>query len=159
MLRTTAVRVSAALAALALVVVVTNALAGASEAVNAPRGLALHGYDPVAYFTEGRPIKGDAAFAAVHTGAAYHFASAANREAFMKNPGKYAPQYGGWCAYGVALGKKFDVDPSAWKIVDGKLYLNLNPDVYKKWQADVPGFIAKADANWPKIRDKAAKDL
>lgn len=146
-----------ALLAVALAVAASGAFAG--DAVNAPGGLALHGFDPVAYFTEGRPVQGDTVITADHRGATYRFASATNRDAFAKSPDKYVPQYGGWCAYGVALGKKFDIDPASWRIVDGKLYLNLNPDIFKKWQADVPTHIAQANGNWPKIRDKEAGEL
>jgi hypothetical protein len=78
---------------------------------------------------------------------------------FEAKPEKYMPAYGGYCAYGVAVGKKFVVDPEAWKIVDGNLYLNLDRDIQKKWLKDVPGYIKKAEANWPKIKDKPASDL
>jgi YHS domain-containing protein len=122
-------------------------------------GLAVHGYDPVAYFTEGKPAVGRAEFSADHDGATYRFATAVNRDTFLADPGKYAPQYGGFCAYGTALGKKFDGDPQVWKIVDGKLYLNLNKDVSKTWHKDIPGYIHKADSNWPHIKDKTAAQL
>jgi hypothetical protein len=89
----------------------------------------------------------------------YRFASSANREAFLADPERYAPAYGGFCAMGVALGKKFDGDPKAWHIADGKLYLNLNPSVQKKWLEDVPGHNVKANANWPRIEDKTPKSL
>ena len=114
----------------------------------------LHGFDAVAYFTDGKPTQGDAKFSATHEGATYHFASAANLKAFRAKPAMYAPQYGGFCAMGAALGKKLDVDPTQFKVVDGKLYLNVNADVFKKWSEDVPGNIVAADANWPSIKDK-----
>jgi YHS domain-containing protein len=129
-------------------------------AVNLDKGgLALQGYDPVAYFTTGKPTKGDSKFSAKHEGAEYHFANAENRDAFAKEPAKFAPQYGGFCAMAASLDKKFDGDPNVWKIVEGKLYLNVNPDVGKRWQEDVPGNIGKADASWPKIKDKAPNEL
>lgn len=119
------------------------------------KGLALRGYDPVAYFTAGTPTPGTAEFNAKHDGATYQFSSAANRDAFTKEPAKYTPQFGGFCAFAAALSKKFDADPNIWKIVDGKLYVNFNADVAQKWNADVPGFIQKANANWIAIKDKS----
>ncbi|HEX5356169.1 MAG TPA: YHS domain-containing (seleno)protein [Aquabacterium sp.] len=123
------------------------------------QGVGIKGHDPVAYFTAGQPTKGTAQYSASHRGATYWFASAANRDAFKANPDKFAPQYGGFCAMGVVLDKKLDGDPTAWKIVDGKLYLNVNKDVQKKWLEDVPGNLVKANANWPEIKHKAPKDL
>jgi YHS domain-containing protein len=122
-------------------------------------GVAIRGHDPVAYFTVGAPTPGVAEFTASHDGATYRFASAANREAFIKEPAKFAPQYGGFCAFAAAVNKKFDADPSVWKIVDGKLYMNFNADVSKKWNADVPGHIKKADVNWTSIKGKAPSEL
>ena len=123
------------------------------------KGVAIHGYDPVAYFTDGKPVKGSPNFSHKSGDATYHFASAKHRELFAKEPAKYAPQFGGYCAMGTAMGKKFDVDPTAWRIVDGKLYLNLNKDVQEKWLSDVSGHLKKADANWPEIKDKSAAQL
>jgi YHS domain-containing protein len=117
-------------------------------------GLALKGYDPVAYFTENRPLAGKTEFTAQHEGATYRFASAANRDAFAAAPQKYAPQYGGYCAFGVAGGYKAPIEPEAWTVVDGKLYLNYNRSVRSKWSGDIPGFIRKGDANWPTVRAK-----
>ncbi len=94
-----------------------------------------------------------------YQGGKYLFASLANREAFKADPEKYVPQYGGYCAFGVYEGKKFDVDPASWRIVDGKLYFNLNPVILEMWSADTKGYIQKAEKNWPKIRDKAASEL
>jgi YHS domain-containing protein len=123
------------------------------------RHVALHGFDPVAYFTDNRPSKGDKKYSADHGGATYYFASAKNRDAFKANPAKYEPQFGGFCAMGVALGKKLDVAPDVWRIVDGKLYLNVNRDVAVKMNEDFSGNLAKAEANWPAIKDKAPKAL
>jgi len=95
-------------------------------------GLALKGYDPVAYFPIGAPTLGKVQFTATHQGATYRFASTANRDTFTASPAQYAPAYGGFCAMGVALEKKLDVDPQAWRVVDGKLYLNVNKDVQKR---------------------------
>ncbi|QKE63418.1 YHS domain-containing protein [Aquipseudomonas campi] len=119
----------------------------------------LKGYDSVAYFSKGMPTLGDKRFAAKHDGATYYFASAENLQKFQANPSQYAPQYGGYCAMGAALGKKLDVDPTQFKVVDGKLYLNVNADVFQKWSQDVAGNIQKAEANWPLIKDKAANTL
>ena len=117
-------------------------------------GLALKGYDPVAYFKEGKPVPGKPQFTALHEGATYRFASPASRDAFLAAPAQYAPQYGGYCAYGMASGYKAPIEPDAWTIVDGKLYLNYNRSVRSRWSADIPGFIGKADANWPTVRSK-----
>jgi len=121
--------------------------------------VALHGHDPVAYFTVGKPTPGDAALAVTHDGAVYHFASAENMKAFQAAPARYAPQYGGFCAMGAALGKKFDIDPTQFKVVDGRLFLNKDPQVSVLWNKDVPGHIGKADAAWPRIADIAPKAL
>jgi YHS domain-containing protein len=117
-------------------------------------GLALKGYDPVAYFTDRKPLKGKAEFTAQHEGATYRFASAANRDAFAAAPQKYAPQYGGYCAFGVASGYKAPIEPDAWTVVDGKLYLNYNQSVRSRWSSDIPGFVRKAETNWPTVRAK-----
>jgi YHS domain-containing protein len=119
----------------------------------------VHGHDVVAYFTDGAPTPGTAEFAHVFGGATYRFASQANLDAFKADPAKYVPAYGGFCAYGVAVGKKFDGDPRFWEVVDGRLYLNLNRDIHAKWLEDVPGNIAEAEANWTEIRSVAVADL
>lgn len=118
----------------------------------------LKGYDAVSYF-QGKPMMGDKKYAVEHEGAMYYFTSAANMKAFQGDAAHFAPQFGGFCAMGTALGKKLDVDPNSYKVVDGKLYLNVNADVFKKWSEDVPGNIAKANANWPSIKDKAPNTL
>ncbi len=144
-------------APLALTVLLLAAVAGAAEnRINKTflGGLALDGYDPVAYFEEGRPVPGSKAFTHAWSGATWRFASAAHRDAFAAAPERYAPQYGGFCAWAVAHGYTADVDPEAWKIVDGKLYLNYDKEVQAKWEADVPGHIQSADANWPALAAK-----
>lgn len=113
--------------------------------------VAVSGYDPVAYFTSGKPVEGSKDFTATWNGAEYRFASAANRDKFKADPARYAPQYGGYCAWAVSQGYTAPADPKVWKIVDGKLYLNYDASVGKKWSADIPGYIAKANANWPKV--------
>ncbi len=138
----------------------------AADEVNVSRGatlagpgLAAHGHDVVAYFTAGAPALGSDKFAFAHNGATYRFANQANLDAFKANPAIYEPAYGGFCAYGVALGKKFDGDPRLWKIVDGRLYLNLNSDIQAEWSKDVPGNLSKSETNWTKIRDVAVGKL
>jgi len=114
-------------------------------------GLAIHGYDPVAYFTVGAPTKGTATFSTTWNSATYYFASAANRDAFLAKPEAYAPQYGGYCAMGIAGGATFDVDPDAWRVESGKLYLNKDKRTQTAWLRDVPGNIVKADTKWPGV--------
>lgn len=114
-------------------------------------GNAVEGYDVVAYFTRGKPVKGSGNHEVEWNGATWRFASAEHRTLFAKNPAKYAPQYGGFCAFGVSRGYAVGIDPDAWKIVNGKLYLNYNKDVQAEWVKDIPGYISKANANWPKI--------
>ena len=122
--------------------------AQALEEVNIRDGYAVHGYDVVAYFTVGQPTKGVDRFTAEYQGATYRFANAAHRDTFTADPAKYAPQYGGYCAFGTAVGRKFDGDPNAWRIVEGKLYLNVNKQVQARWLKDTAGFIRSADRNW-----------
>jgi YHS domain-containing protein len=121
--------------------------------------LAIKGYDTVAYFTKGNPTKGSNKYTASYKNTIYHFSSSENRDLFRASPAKYAPQFGGFCAYGVTKGRKFDTDPTAWKIVDGKLYLNLNHDVKKIWVEDVPGYITTALDTWPNIKSFTDKTL
>lgn len=140
------------------------ALAGAMPAlaadeVNATIGrtaagapLAMHGYDPVAFFTAAKPTEGSAEYAAVHEGATYYFASRQNQEAFESDPARYAPAYGGFCAFGVSVGKKFDGDPRFWTISENRLYLNLNEEIATKFRKDVAGSVAKADGQWKRIQ-------
>jgi YHS domain-containing protein len=115
-------------------------------------GSAIEGYDPVAYFKEGRPVEGDSDYSYEWMGATWYFASAEHRDLFAADPERYAPQYGGYCAWAVSQGYTAKIDPQAWAVVDDRLYLNYSQDVQKRWQEDVPGNIAKADANWPGIR-------
>lgn len=114
-------------------------------------GVAVRGTDVVAYFTQGKAIPGSRNFAAQWKGATWYFSSAANRDLFASNPTQYAPQYGGYCAKAVSEGNLAPTDPEAWKIVNGKLYLNYDKTVQAEWLKDVPGNIAKADRNWPAV--------
>lgn len=121
--------------------------------------LAIQGYDPVAYFTDAEPTMGSSEFTATYKNAIYHFSSAENRDLFRADPSAYAPQYGGYCAFGVTVEKKLPTDPEAWKIVDNKLYLNLNKDTQKRWLTDVPGYIQSANEIWPEIKTVEASEL
>lgn len=114
-------------------------------------GVAIAGYDPVAYFTDAKAVEGTKRHSFDWYGATWHFVSEANRDIFAVDPEKYAPQYGGYCAFGVSRGYAVKVDPTAWKIAGGKLYLNYNHDVQAEWAKDIAGHIEKADANWPKV--------
>jgi len=111
--------------------------------------LALTGYDPVSYFSGNAPVKGRSEFTARHNGLAYLFASARNRDEFRADPARYAPQYDGYCAYGVSRGYKVGVDPLAYKVVSGKLYVNFSRSVQRTWSRDIPGYVQKANRNWP----------
>jgi hypothetical protein len=135
---------TAALAMLAL-----PRAAAAQAAVYAEDGIAIDGTDPVAYFTEGRPVAGDPALTHDWNGATWRFASEANRAAFAADPATYAPQYGGFCAWAVAEGYTASTTPEAWRIEDGKLYLNYSRRIQRRWERDIPGFVSRADANWP----------
>lgn len=114
-------------------------------------GVAIDGWDPVAYFTDGKPVEGSKAFSFDWNGATWRFASAAHRELFLAAPEKYVPQYGGYCAWAVSQGYTAGIDPQAWRIENGRLFLNYSPEVRQKWSADIPGNVAKGDANWPKL--------
>ena len=122
-------------------------------------GVILAGHDAVAYHTEGKAVEGSPKFTAVYNDAIYRFSSAGNRNLFKEAPEKYAPAYGGYCAYGTALGKKFQVDGKAFQVVDGVLYVNKNQQVYKIWRKDIPGNLSKADEQWPNIVNTAADEL
>jgi len=124
-------------------------------AVNATDGLALKGYDPVAYFTDGHPTKGEAQYRFQWNGVTYQFASAENLQRFKADPEKYLPQYGGYCAYAMSLDRIADIDPFRWAIVGGKLYLNNGFIAQDLWSLNKSGNIASADRNWPLYPKKA----
>jgi YHS domain-containing protein len=113
--------------------------------------VAIKGYDPVAYFADGKPRRGVASYTSQHNGAKWLFASAANQAAFEKDPTRYVPAYGGYCAYGVAQGYLVKIEPDAWAIRDGRLYLNYDTTVQTQWQKDAGGFIATADSQWRRL--------
>lgn len=114
-----------------------------------PYTVALQGHDPVAYFSEGRPVPGELRFTQRWNGANWLFASAENRDRFAADPESFAPRYDGYCAYAASQGYVAPGDPGTWAIVDGKLYLNFSPEAKKLWEQDIPGHIAQADENWP----------
>lgn len=146
--------VLAGLAAAPIMASAVPAFAATPEIFAPTNGVAIHGYDPVAYFRESKPVEGSSDYTTEYKGAKWHFSSQANLDAFTANPTAYAPQYGGYCAFAAAKGGIATTIPEAWEIVDGKLYLNYNLKVQGFWREDIPGFIAQADANWPGILNK-----
>lgn len=117
-------------------------------------GKAIRGYDPVAYFTEGKPLKGDEKLVYNWNNADWYFSSQTNLDLFKANPEKYAPQYGGYCAFGLSDGHKAPTDADAWTIENGKLYLNYNLQVRNEWAKEKKQRIEKADKNWPEVKNK-----
>ena len=135
---------------LAAVLTVAGAIAGTVDAVNKNgMGVAIKGYDVVAYFEQSQPVKGTPQFTQTWNGAVWQFASAEHREKFAAAPEKYAPQFGGYCAYAVSEGHTASIDPEAWKIVDGRLYLNYSKGVQKKWSENQQQRIDQGNRNWP----------
>lgn len=112
---------------------------------------AIEAYDPLAYFKQKKPVRGNKQYVHRWKGANWYFSSAANRDLFKKNPKKYAPQYGGYCAYAVSQGYTAGIDPRAWDIYKGRLYLNYSKDIQKKWREQKAAYIKKANQNWPKL--------
>jgi len=143
---------------LAVLLVSGASLAGVSVDTN-ENGVTLAGHDVVSYFTQNSAVEGSAELTSVYNNAIYRFSSAENRDLFNADPEKYAPQYGGFCAYGAALGKKFDVNGKAFEIVEGKLYVNKNEDVYEVWAEDKADNIKTGDEKWATIADVPAADL
>jgi YHS domain-containing protein len=122
-------------------------------------GVAIKGYDPVAYFTEGRAMKGSEEFSYDWLGTPWHFANARHRELFINDPNKYAPQYGGHCVGEVAAkGDTINIEPEAWAIVDGKLYLSYSKEFMDKFEADPSNILAEAEANWPAVKAQLEQD-
>ena len=136
--------------AVSIAAICTPALA-AKPQVYAARGAAIRGYDPVAYFTERMPVRGSEEFTFDWNGATWRFKNAENRDLFAENPEMYAPQYGGYCAWAVSRGYTARIDPDAWSIYEGKLYLNYSLRIRRQWSADIPGNVALGDANWPGV--------
>lgn len=120
-------------------------------------GVAIQGYDPVAFFTDHKPVKGKPEFPARHNGAIYFFASKEHRDAFKADPAKYEPAFGGYCAYGVSRGKLVEIDVEAFQIVDGKLLLQYSKGVRDDFNKDPQGNLARANANWAGLVEKKGK--
>lgn len=137
---------------LAVVIFIAGAGIAHAGVVYEADGLAIGGYDPVAYFTDEKPVLGDPAHSLEWRGAVWRFKDAANKRSFEADPAKYAPRYGGYCAWAVSQGYTASTDPDAWSIVDGKLYLNYSKTVRLRWGLDKVGNIADADRNWPGLR-------
>lgn len=140
--------------ALALLVASGSYSQTTTKAVYTTKAGAIKGYDPVAYFTQNKPVKGKADVTYDWNEATWHFASADNRDQFKQQPEKYAPQYGGWCAYGWAQGYPAKIDPEAWSIVDGKLYLNYNLSIQADWNKKKATYIKAANKNWEEALKK-----
>ena len=138
-------------AALPAVLLSARTALAAEPAVFAPSGIAINGIDPVGYFTEAKPVAGDAAFTSVWEGAEWRFASAGNKARFDADPEAFAPKYGGYCAYAVSQGYTASTDPEAWTIHKDRLYLNYSKGVRKKWLRDTDAYIEAADRNWPAV--------
>ena len=137
-----------------VLVVSASGLYAKSDAVNHDRkGVAIRGYDPVAYFTDSKPVKGDPQFSYSWQGATWVFASAQHRDMFAQHPDQYQPQYGGYCAYGVGQGHTVDIDPEAWRIIEGKLYLNYDKSVQQMFLKEPQERIKLADKNWPGLHN------
>jgi YHS domain-containing protein len=132
-------------------ILISSAALAQKPPVFSDRDGAIRGHDPVAYFDQKGPVKGSKQFSHPWHGATWYFASAENRDKFAAEPERYAPRYGGYCAYAVAQGYTADIDPSAWSIVDGRLYLNYSLSFRERWKKDIPGYIRKGDANWPAV--------
>lgn len=156
-----------ALSALVIVLAATTAVtASAADEYNVATGLTaasaplgFHGVDPVAFVELGNRVEGSAKHTAVHDGVAYYFASSESKEKFERNPTAFLPQNGGFCTFGVSVGKKFDGDPQYADVRNGKLYVFLNEEIFRMYQKDPAGVIDKAAASWQKIRSTKATKL
>jgi len=127
-------------------------LAIAAEVINVDQnGLALQGYDPVAYFTDHKPVKGNPQFTVTYNGATYQFASAAHKQMFEREPAKFAPQFGGFCGYAASINKLAPIEVEYFQVLHGRLVLQHNEKAWKLWHQDVEGNLKKADANWPTL--------
>ncbi len=146
-------RLSLALLVLVAAVALCSPLLAQPPIEKDKNGLALRGWDTVSYF-DGKPVQGKAEFSTEWKGATWRFASAAHRDAFIADPNKYAPQYGGHCAYGLAKGHLVTADPQIWKVIGGKLYVNYDSDVQKSWEKKTAQYIVDANAEWQKLGGK-----
>ncbi len=134
--------------------IAAQSTAGAKAETYAEDGIAIKGADPVAYFTQGQSVLGSSAHEYDWKGATWQFSSAENKDLFAANPEQYAPQYGGYCAWAISQDNLAPIDPTAWSIVDGKLYLNFSSDIQARWEKDIPGFISLANEKWPGILEQ-----
>lgn len=143
---------------LVLLVLASPAFAQNKTLLNLDKtGIAIQGYDPVAFFTDGKPVPGKPEFVVKHDGAIYQFASKEHRDLFKAAPAKYEPAFGGYCAYGVSRNKLVEIDVEAFQIVDGKLLLQYSKGVRKDFNKDTEGNLGKAKANWPGLVEKQGK--
>ena len=138
---------------LALSFIACNASTKQNQEVFQPNGKAIRGFDPVAFHTDKKPVVGNEAYSYKWKDAEWLFATQANLDSFKRAPEKYAPQYGGYCAFGTAEGHKAPTETDTWTVIDGKLYFNYNQEVKSMWSKDTKGYIEKADKNWPQIRN------
>ena len=138
------------LISMAILLAMASTLVVAGE-FNETDGAAIGGYDPVAYLTERKAERGSGEFTGMYKGSTFRFKTAANRDLFLANAEKYAPQYGGYCAFGVSRGYKAGISPDAFSVIDGKLYLNYNTDVKATWSKDVSGYVGKANEKWADV--------
>jgi YHS domain-containing protein len=141
----------------AVALLTVSAFAGDLVNVSGASKAAVSGYDTVAFFTDAKPVNGSPFISAEYKGATYFFASEEHKALFTANPEKYVPQFGGFCAFGVGLGKLFPVDINTWQVRNEKLYLNLNPAILEKFNADFSGNVTKADKNWPVLEKDKGK--
>ncbi len=141
---------------LAAVSITAQQLPPSAQFSNLEDGVAIEGYDPVAYFTEDSAVKGEERYAAEHEGVSYHFASEANREIFLADPARYVPAYGGWCAWATARGSLADINPVAFVVHDGVLYLNFSRSINRRFRRSLEESIEQAEANWPRLATEAA---
>ena len=145
-----------------LIALIALVVTAAATSADAPKpainkgndSIAIKGYDTVAYIVSGRAIAGSPTFEYSWSDATWRFASKANRDRFRRDPKRYAPQFGGYCAWAISRGYTADVDPEAFQVVDGRLYLIYSKSVQMRWEQDIPGNIAKAEANWPAVLSK-----
>ena len=142
--------------AFALLAVITVSYSKSLENIDS-HGVGIQGYDPVAYFTDAKPLKGTSQFQSKYEGVIYYFASADHQALFDASPAKYVPQFGGFCAYGVSKGSAVEIDPTAFQIVDGRLLLQYSHGILEKFNKDTVGNLKKADANWGALVEKKGK--
>ncbi len=143
-----------ALIVIGLLIVSFQCFAAEPPVFNGRGEFAINGYDAVAYHKQQKPVKGNSEFTAQWNGAKWRFTNDENRSLFESDPERWAPLYGGYCAWAVANNYTAKTDPDAWSIVDDRLYLNYNRRIRKKWSKDIPGNIKRADANWPEVLKK-----